>query len=123
LLEIVPADVPLVIEALLGNDDAGRVQPGQEAVIKIDSFNYTRFGTLRGRVMRVSADAVGGAGEPLRFVAQVELRPGSVGERVGPGPLRPGMSGQVEFQLGRRRAMDYVLGPLRRVVDESAREP
>lgn len=123
LMQLVPVDALLVVQALLGNEDVGRVHPGQDVVVKLDSFNYTQFGTLRGRLARLSADAVGGPGEPLSFVAEIELLPPAPGAHVTPGPARPGMSARVEFQLGRRRVADYLLGPLRRTLGESLREP
>jgi len=54
LLVVVPSDSRLEIEAMVSNRDIGFVQPGQEAEIKIDTFNFTRYGLLHGRVLGVS---------------------------------------------------------------------
>jgi hemolysin D len=58
LLVVVPADSHLEIEAMVSNRDIGFVHTGQLADIKIDTFNYTRYGLLRGEVESVSADAI-----------------------------------------------------------------
>ena len=58
LLVVVPSDSRLEIEAMVLNRDIGFVHPGQEAEIKIDTFNFTRYGLLHGQVLNVSQDAV-----------------------------------------------------------------
>ena len=58
LLVIVPSDSRLEIEAMVSNRDIGFVHPGQEAEIKIDTFNFTRYGLLHGEVLSVSQDAI-----------------------------------------------------------------
>ena len=58
LLVIVPVDSQLEIEAMVSNRDIGFVHVGQSAEIKIDTFNFTRYGLLHGEVMSVSQDAI-----------------------------------------------------------------
>ena len=58
LLVVVPSDSRLEIEAMVSNRDIGFVHAGQEAEIKIDTFNFTRYGLLHGQVLSVSQDAV-----------------------------------------------------------------
>lgn len=58
LLVVVPSDSRLEIEALVSNRDIGFVHAGQEAEIKIDTFNFTRYGLLHGQVLSISQDAV-----------------------------------------------------------------
>ena len=58
LMSIVPADSHLEIEAMVSNRDIGFVHEGQEVAIKVDTFNYTRYGLLHGKVMSVSQDAI-----------------------------------------------------------------
>ena len=58
LLVVVPSDSRLEIEAMVSNRDIGFVQPGHEAEIKIDTFNFTRYGLLHGQVLSVSQDAI-----------------------------------------------------------------
>src|SRR6202035_2765939 len=58
LVVVVPSDSRLEIEAMVSNRDIGFVRPGQAAEIKIDTFNFTRYGLLHGQVLSVSQDAV-----------------------------------------------------------------
>jgi len=123
LLEIVPDSAPRIVEALVANRDVGMVRVGQAVVVKADAYNFSRYGALSGRVVRVAADAAEGADHQWRFVVGITLdQPGLRidGQLV---PLAPGMTVSVEFTLGQRRALDYLLDPLRRYRDEAAREP
>ena len=145
-MTIVPADGPIEIEAMIQNQDIGFVNPGQDAVIKIDAFPFTRFGSIQGKVQRVSRDAVeerdalamadpmtsvrpGGAqagvgskGPSLVFPAFVRLDHSTINIDGKDIPLSPGMTVTVEILTGRRRAIDYVLSPLREISSSSARE-
>src|SRR5204863_2497571 len=58
LLVVVPSDSRLEIEALVPNRDIGFIHPGQQAEIKVDTFNFTRYGLLQGEVLSVSMDAI-----------------------------------------------------------------
>lgn len=123
LLEIVPDAAPRVVEALVTNRDVGMVRVGQAVVIKVDAYNFSRHGGLSGRVVRVAADAAEGPDHQWRYAVGITLdQPGLRidGQLV---PLAPGMTVSVEFALGQRRALDYLLDPLRRYRTEAAREP
>jgi hemolysin D len=58
LAVVVPSESQLEIEAMLSNRDIGFVHPGQKAEIKVDTFNFTRYGVLHGDVLSVSSDAI-----------------------------------------------------------------
>jgi hemolysin D len=144
LMTIVPVDAPIEIEALVQNQDIGFVKADQEAVIKIDAFPFTRYGTINGKILKVSKESIDereaqGGGDPGRpqnsttaaapgrsqnlvFPATIQLAANSIdidGKMI---PLTPGMSVTVEILTGQRRAIDYVLSPLREVSSNTARE-
>jgi hemolysin D len=58
LMVVVPADSRLEVEAMISNRDIGFVSAGQQAEVKIDTFNFTRYGLLQGKVVSVSQDAI-----------------------------------------------------------------
>ncbi|KRG47828.1 hypothetical protein ARC20_02605 [Stenotrophomonas panacihumi] len=118
IMQIVPADAPSEIEAFLANRDVGFVQVGQPVNIKVDTFDFTRFGMLTGRVTARSPDAIN---DPQRGpVYAVRIR---LDARQGtPLALAPGMSVRAEIRTGRRRILQYFLSPLQRRISESARE-
>ena len=143
LLVIVPAGNELQIEATVSNRDIGFVQEGQEAQIKIDTFNFTRYGLLHGKVLSISRDAVtrdkpqGRANQPaqgaetessepkgqeMNYVARVSLdrTQMQVDDRIV--DLTPGMAVTVEIKTGSRRLIEYLLSPLLQVRQQSLRE-
>ena len=145
LLTIVPAKGPMEIQALIANKDIGFVAPGQSAVVKVEAFPFTRYGTIEATVARVSRDAVdaryatnlsdaasaakpqGAAGEPsqapnLVFPATLTLARRSIMVGDSEVQLMPGMTVTVEIRTGRRRAIDYLLSPLREFVTQTAHE-
>jgi len=147
LMTVVPLDGAIEIEALVQNQDIGFIEMGQQAVVKIDAFPFTRFGTIAGTVTKVSRDAVeereaqslsdpagqqrqggqqppsnGGRGQNLVFPATIKLAATSIdvdGKQI---PLSPGMAVTVEVRTGERRAIDYLLSPLRDIASSSAKE-
>src|SRR6185503_11518635 len=98
------------------------VRAGQTAEIKLETFPFTRYGTMPGHVLHVAADAVGherlGAVYPVR-VGLVRASLDVDGRRIG---LTPGMNVTVEIRIGERRVLDYLLAPLVRYAAESFRE-
>jgi hemolysin D len=88
LMRIIPDGLPLEIEAYVLNSDIGFVREGQPAVIKIDSFPFTRYGTIEGVVTRVATDAISG-GEAARN--QVSPAPSSTIPPIG-GPSGSGVT-------------------------------
>jgi hemolysin D len=142
LMAVVPAASPLEIEALVANQDVGFVHAGQEAAIKIETFDFTRYGLLHGEVQSVSRDAVEAesalqdpattrapstAATPPQvrgsgYTARISLDRAAIridGRMVD---LRPGMAATVEINTGTRRVIDYLLSPLLRYSRESLRE-
>lgn len=147
LLTIVPPEAPLEVEAMILNKDIGFVRSGQPAVVKVEAFPFTRYGTIDGSVTKISADAVdmrnapnlseaaatvrpqgasssssGGGGPQMAFPATVALSRRAMdvdGTQVN---LSPGMTVTVEIQTGHRRIIDYVLSPLREMASQAARE-
>ena len=135
LLVVVPSDSRLEIEAMVSNRDIGFVHAGQEAEIKIDTFNFTRYGLLHGEVLTVSQDAVIrdrkqdrfddrglGAqndssepkGQELNYTARISLdrTQMQIDDRMV--NLSPGMATTVEIKTGSRSILSYLLSPLLR---------
>jgi hemolysin D len=138
LLVLVPLRSDLEIEAMISNKDIGFVEEGQETQIKVDTFPFTRYGLLSGRVLHVSGDAIapdqpkervqgpGGKEEAkpqdLTFAARVSLDRKAMRIDNRTVNLKPGMAVTVEVKTGRRRIVSYLLSPLMRYSHESLRE-
>jgi hemolysin D len=113
LAVIAPSSYQTEVEALLENRDVGFVKPGQHVEVKVDTFPFTRYGTVPGTVAFVSRDAVTDEKRGLVFVARVKLDPSSSI------PVTPGMAVTAEIATDRRRVIDFFLDPIRRTTAEA----
>jgi len=122
LLRVVPQDPVLEVEALVENGDIGFVRPGQEVVLKVQTFPFTRYGTLQGRIASVSGDAINDEKRGLVYSARVTLDRAAL--EVGGASFRlgAGMAVSAEVKIGTRRVIDFVLSPLMEHLDEGLRE-
>ncbi len=122
LMVIVPEGSRLEVEASVLNKDVGFVEAGQDVVLKIESFPFTKFGLIEGRVRHLSADSAQDEKLGLVFPARIEMLQNRilVGDRWV--PLAPGMAVTAEVKTGRRRAIEFFLSPLMKYQDEALRE-
>ena len=139
IMVIVPRQHLLEVEAFIENKDVGFVKEGQHARVKIETFDYTKYGTLSGRVSHVSRDAIesntqtgsGASAQAHQEETKKELPKGPVyaikvvldksamtidGRQVA---LSPGMSVSIEIKTGSRRIIEYFLSPLMKHAHES----
>ncbi|WP_025804860.1 HlyD family type I secretion periplasmic adaptor subunit [Pseudomonas chlororaphis] len=122
LMVIVPADQPVEVEAMLENKDVGFVRAGQPVTVKVETFTFTKYGTVDGEVLSVSNDAIEDEKRGLIYSSRIRLKSDHLlvnGQRVA---LSPGMSITAEVKTDQRRVIDYFLSPLQQHVDESLRE-
>jgi len=113
VLDIVPGDDRLVVDAQLPTTDIGYVSPGQVAIVKLASADATRFGDLEGRVIQISPDTLETPeGEPYYKVRIETAQPFFERAKLRYN-LYPGMQVMVSIQTGKRSVMDYILDPLR----------
>jgi hemolysin D len=122
LMRIVPDSQALEIEAWVLNKDIGFVEEGQVAEVKVETFSFTRYGTIEARVIDVSNDAVTDEDKGLVYASRVEMEKPAI--RVGSKlvNLSPGMAVTVEVKTGKRRLIEYLLSPLLRYKNESLGE-
>lgn len=122
LLKIVPQEGNLEIEAWVLNKDIGFVSEGQIAEIKVETFPFTKYGTLDAEVIDISSDAVTDEQKGLIYAARVLMKDSAirVGDRLV--SLTPGMAVTVEVKTGTRRLIEFVLSPLLRYRSEGLRE-
>jgi len=122
LMVIVPKDAEVTAEVVIDNKDIGFVHAGQVAAIKLETFPFTRYGTVEARVKSVTGDAVNDDKRGAIFPAMLSLGQTGIdvdGKRVN---LSPGMNVTAEIKTGRRRVIDYLLSPVQRVANESLGE-
>ncbi|QDI03612.1 MULTISPECIES: HlyD family type I secretion periplasmic adaptor subunit [Xanthomonas translucens group] len=122
LLVVVPAEEALEVEATVLNKDIGFVRPGQAVTVKVESFPYTRYGYLTGRMVSVSHDAAQDEKLGLVFPARIKLDGATLNIDGVDVRLTSGMSLSAEIKTGKRRLIDYLLSPLEQHTSEALRE-
>lgn len=122
LMKIVPDGAIIEVEALLRNQDIGFVQEGQPSVVKIDAYNFTKYGLLDAFVANISNDAI--EDQQLGWAFKIRLQLKSEELAVGNKWVKvvPGMSVVAEIKTGKRRLIEFFLSPLLRYKQESIRE-
>ena len=142
LMSVVPGDSRLEIEAMISNRDIGFVHEGQDVEIKIDTFNFTKYGLRHGHVQSVShdlqrekpvnksdnqrhtgdeSDTSEPAGQELVYVARISLDTQmQIDDRLV--DLEPGMAITAEIKTGSRHVISYLLSPLLRHKQQALRE-
>jgi len=122
LLIIVPQDNPMEVVAQVENKDVGFVKNGQIVEIKVETFPFTLYGTIPGKVLSLSDDAAPVEKVGLVYPTRVSMDRSTIDVEGRQVNLSPGMAVTVEIKTGQRRVIEYLLGPLLRSVKESMRE-
>lgn len=122
LMVIVPKHAQVTAEVVVDNKDIGFVNAGQAVQIKLETFPYTRYGTIEAKVDSVAADAVSDEKRGAIFPATLTLAKSDIdvdGKRIH---ISPGMNVTAEIKTGKRRVIDYLLSPIERATSESLKE-
>jgi hemolysin D len=122
LMVVVPTGAEVTAEVVIDNKDIGFVHAGQDVTVKLETFTFTRYGTVPATVKRVTADAVADEQRGAIFPATLTLGRSHLdvdGKRVN---LSPGMNVTAEIKTGQRRVIDYLLSPIQRAASESMGE-
>jgi hemolysin D len=122
LMHIVPDEGAVEVEAWLPNKDIGFVHEGQVAEIKVETFPFTRYGTIDAEVINVSNDATPDEHLGLVYAMRVKMQKTIMQVEEKLINLSPGMAVTVEIKLGKRRLIEYLMSPLLRYKSESVRE-
>jgi HlyD family secretion protein len=126
LFVLVPLDAKLEAEVEVDPADVGEIRAGDTTRIKIDAYPFQKHGTIRGKVINVSADtftrqtALGG--QAFHYLARVSLEDTRLEHLPSPTRLLPGMTLTGEIVTGKRTVISCFLYPVIRVLDESFRE-
>jgi hemolysin D len=145
IMRVVPQDSKLEVAAYIANRDIGFVSVGQEAVVKVEAFPFTRYGSIKARVKRIARDAIPAPdasaieGDPTRpsnttgfaggertqnlvFAVVLEPEVSTISVDGVDQPLTSGMAATVELKTGARRLIEYVFSPLVEVASHAMRE-
>jgi hemolysin D len=122
LMIIVPDSTQVTAEVSIANQDIGFVNQGQTAEVKLETFSFTKYGTVQATVDNVTADAVTDDKKGSYYPATLTLSQKDMlidGKRIA---LSPGMNVTAEIKTGQRRIIEFLLSPVQRMGSESLRE-
>jgi membrane fusion protein, adhesin transport system len=127
VMDIVPLDDSLLVEGRIRPQDIAFIRPNQDAVVKITAYDPSVYGSLKGKVERISADTIveknakGEVGETFYRVI-VRTDKNALGSPEAPLPIIPGMVATVEVLTGSKSVLDYLMKPARLLREEALRE-
>jgi membrane fusion protein, adhesin transport system len=128
VMEIVPIDDTLLVEGRIKPQDIAFIRPDQDAVVKISAYDSSVYGSLKGKVERISADTIidekgdrNDRGETY-YRVMVRTEKNHLGTTERPLPVIPGMVTTVEVLTGQKTVLEYLLKPARTLRDEALRE-
>jgi membrane fusion protein, adhesin transport system len=122
IMEIVPTGDQLVVEAKLNPIDRGYVTVGQAATVKISTYDFARYGGLKGEVIRVAPDSSTDEDGAPYFRVVVQTDKNYLGYNEGDLPITPGMQATVDIHTGKKSVMDYLVKPVLKLRHEAFRE-
>jgi adhesin transport system membrane fusion protein len=128
IMELVPLDDTLLVEGRIRPQDIAFIRPGHPAVVKLSAYDSSVYGSLHGKVERISADTIvdekGDKNERGETFYRVMVRTDKnyLGSSDHPLPVIPGMVATVEILTGSKSVLDYIIKPARLLRDEALRE-
>ena len=122
LVEIVPLEDNLLIEARVRPQDVAFLHPGQKAMVKFSAYDYTLYGGLTARLELIGADTVSDDKGESFYLIQVRTERNHLGDDARPLQIIPGMIATVDIITGEKSVMDYLLKPVLKARSEAMRE-
>lgn len=122
LVEIVPLDDKLLVEAKIQPRDIAFLHPGQHAMVKFTAYDYTIYGGLKGVVEQISPDTVTDKQGHSYYIVRLRTDKNYLGSKEHPMQIIPGMVASVDILTGKKTILSYLLKPILRAKAESLRE-
>jgi adhesin transport system membrane fusion protein len=111
IIEIVPTDDTLLLEAKIRPQDIAFLHPGQTAIVKLTAYDFAVYGSLEGTVEHIGADTVINEKEEAFYIVRVRTKSASLGDNL---PIIPGMVAQVDIMTGKKTILAYLMKPILR---------
>ena len=122
LLEIVPIEDSLLIEAKIRPENIGFIKPDLSAVVKLSAYDFAIFGGLHGVVENISADTILDEEGNSFYLVRVRTDKNYLGTKKAPLPIIPGMQATVDIITGKKTLLDYLLKPILKAKQNALRE-
>ncbi len=123
ILEIVPDSNNLIIEAELNPADRGYIKEGQKAIIKVTTYDYSRYGGLDGTVLQIGADTLTHSKSGYSYYeVDIKTKKNYLGDHELDYPISSGMEASIEIHTGTRTVFEYLLKPFLKIKNEAFQE-
>jgi len=122
LMEIVPLEDALIVEARVRPPDIAFIHPGQEAMVKFTAYDYVTYGGVKGLVEHISADTITDEQGGSYYLVRVRTEHNHLGTEKNPLRIIPGMTATVDILTGKKTVLEYLLKPLLRAKEYAFRE-
>jgi adhesin transport system membrane fusion protein len=122
LMEIVPIEDSLLVEAKVRPENIGFIQPGFNAIVKLSAYDFAIFGGLPGIVENISADTILDEEGNSFYLVRVKTNKNHLGTEASPLPIIPGMQATVDIITGKKTLLDYLLKPILKAKQNALRE-
>jgi membrane fusion protein, adhesin transport system len=122
MMEVVPIDEQLVVEAMIRPKDIAFLHPGQKAVVKITAYDYSIYGGLKGELIDISPDSITNEKGESFYHIKVQTYESQLKRKDEVLPIIPGMVATAEILTGHKTVMEYILKPFIKTVDTAMRE-
>lgn len=122
IMEIVPLDDTLIVEALVRPADIAYLRPDQKAIIKVSAYDFSIYGGLSAKLERISADTIRNEEGESFYHVYLRTAENSLHHRGETLPIIPGMTVTAEILTGEKSVLDYLLKPILKARDSALRE-
>ena len=122
ILEIVPTQGEMLVQSKISTHDIGHIRVGDHAKIKVMAYEFTRYGTVNGKVTEISASTFFSKDELPYYKAKISIEKNYVGENPNHNQLKPGMTVEVDIITGKKTIISYLLTPITRGLKDAFRE-
>jgi len=122
LVEIVPLEGTLLVEAMIKPSDIAFLRPNQDAMVKFTAYDFTIFGGLKAKLEQISADSITDAKGNSFYLVRLRTDKNYLGPQTNPLPIIPGMIATVDIQTGKKTVLSYLLKPILRAKYMALRE-
>nr|WP_285863298.1 HlyD family type I secretion periplasmic adaptor subunit [Pseudomonas sp. BGr12]MDL2422003.1 HlyD family type I secretion periplasmic adaptor subunit [Pseudomonas sp. BGr12] len=122
LVEIVPLDDTLLVEARIRPQDIAFLHPGQEAMVKFTAYDFTIYGGLKAKLEQIGADTITDEDNNTFYVIKLRTERSHLGTDENPLLIIPGMVASVDIITGKKSVLSYLLKPIIRARAEALRE-
>lgn len=122
IMEIIPVDDSLVVEAKVRPADIAFIHPQQNAVVKISAYDHAIYGSLQGKVEHISADTITGPQNEIYYLVKIRTTENAITHNGQLLPISPGMIANVDILTGKKSILSYLTKPILRAKEGALRE-